>query len=358
MRAHPSLASSVALVTWLVAGSASCRRAESDEASPQATVSVRTAVVEPKPFVETVGAIGSIVPQAGHFAALGAPGPTRVARVLVTSGQRVARGQVLIELDQTAFRASAEGAQAALRAAEQAYERAQRLAQEGVGPRKDVEQAAADLARARSEAVTANRSAQLAVLRAPIGGVVTRVGVALGASVDGSQTLVEIADPGALDLLLAVTPEQAARIKVGAAVELAAGQAAGGESLGTGKVFDVAGVVDSTSRSVEVRVRVGSTPRPLRIGETVQGRIVVGTRPSALTVPLEALVPEGDKFKVFVVDADGVAHSREVEVGARADSTAEISKGLVAGERVVTYGAYGVTDSAKVVTAAPAGGKR
>jgi hypothetical protein len=41
-----------------------------------------------------------------------------------------------------------------------------------------------------------------------------------------------------------------------------------------------------------------------------------------------------------------------VTVGARSDSTAEILEGLTAGQRVVTYGAYGVDDSVKVTTAA------
>ena len=81
------------------------------------------------------------------------------------------------------------------------------------------------------------------------------------------------------------------------------------------------------------------------------GQIVVGTHPNALAVPLEALVPDGEGFKVFVVDAANVAHAQPVTVGARSDSTAEITDGLKGGERVVTYGAYGVEDSVKVTTA-------
>jgi hypothetical protein len=46
-----------------------------------------------------------------------------------------------------------------------------------------------------------------------------------------------------------------------------------------------------------------------------------------------------------------------VTVGARTDSTAEITEGLKVGERVVTYGAYGVEDSVKVTTASAAKAK-
>ncbi|HET9012761.1 MAG TPA: hypothetical protein VFN38_13140, partial [Gemmatimonadaceae bacterium] len=92
--------------------------------------------------------------------------------------------------------------------------------------------------------------------------------------------------------------------------------------------------------------------RPLRIGETVFGQIVVGVHPKALSVPTEALVPDGEGFKVFVVDSASIAHGQTVTIGARTDSTAEVLEGLKGGERIVTYGAYGVEDSVKVTTTA------
>jgi multidrug efflux pump subunit AcrA (membrane-fusion protein) len=134
-------------------------------------------------------------------------------------------------------------------------------------------------------------------------------------------------------------------------VTLAAGQNATGEPLGVGTVVDVGGTIDTASRSVNVRVQAPTTRRPLRISETIFGQIAVAVHPNAITVPLEALVPEGEDFKVFVVDAAGVAHERKVSVGGRTDKVAEITQGLTPGERVVTYGAYGVSDSAKVVPA-------
>jgi hypothetical protein len=62
-------------------------------------------------------------------------------------------------------------------------------------------------------------------------------------------------------------------------------------------------------------------------------------------------VPDGEDFKVLIVDAAGTAHERKVSVGGRTDKVAEITQGLAAGERVVTYGAYGVSDSSKVIPA-------
>jgi membrane fusion protein (multidrug efflux system) len=262
-------------------------------------------------------------------------------------------------MDQAAFQSSLESAQAALAAAQTANERQQRLAQQGIIPRKDAEQAAADLAKARADAVAASRTQQLSIIKSPINGVVTRMSATIGAPVDPAQPIVEISDPSALDILLSVTPTDAGRIHPGAKVTLSAGQSAGGEALGVGSVVDVAAAVDTTTRSVAVRVQAPTTRRPLRIGETIFGAVVVGSKPNAIVVPLEALVPEGDQFKVFVVDSSSIANEREVKVGARTSTSAEITDGLKAGERIVTVGAYGVEDGTKILapkdtaTAAP-----
>ena len=91
----------------------------------------------------------------------------------------------------------------------------------------------------------------------------------------------------------------------------------------------------------------------LRIGEAVSGRIITGIHDDAITVPIEALVPDGEAFRVFVVDSAGLAQGRPVIVGGRSETKAEIISGLAAGERIVTTGAYGVTDSARIGAAHP-----
>jgi membrane fusion protein (multidrug efflux system) len=171
----------------------------------------------------------------------------------------------------------------------------------------------------------------------------------LGAAVDTNQPLVEVADPTIVDIVLSVGPTEAATIHKGAKVNLRSGEKATGEAIGVGTVADIAGTVDSASRSVGIRIRAETTVRPLRLGETIYGEITLATRERAVTAPLEALVPDGDGFKVFVVDASGVVHARVVTVGGRTEKIAEILAGLRGGESVVTYGAYGLDDSVKVV---------
>jgi len=332
------------LLAFVTAG---CRSSDTPE-DPAAVVQVKTAVVAIQPFEDKVGTIGTVVVHSGHFASLSAPAPARITTVYVSVGDKVSVGTPLIAFEQTPFISAAQSAEAALAAAQQAYDRARRLAEAGIVPRAAAEQAAKDLAQARAAAITARRLAQLAVVRAPISGVVTMLNASIGASADVNQPLVEVADLNALDIVFNVAPSDAAHIARGAAVTLSAGETATGEALGVGRIMSVGGTVDSSTRSVEVRAQAPPSARALRIGETIFGQISMGTRPRAIVVPIAALVPEGDGFKVFVVNAANVALARAVTVGRRNETVAEITSGLSGGERVVTEGAYGVEDSVKV----------
>jgi membrane fusion protein (multidrug efflux system) len=112
-------------------------------------------------------------------------------------------------------------------------------------------------------------------------------------------------------------------------------------------VLSVGAAIDSTSRAVPVRVHITSSSRPLRLGETLSGRIALARSTDAIAVPAAALVPDSAGFRVYVV-RDGTAYATPVEVGARSDSLVQITRGLTAGEIVVTAGAYGLADSSKV----------
>lgn len=340
------------IVAGLAAFSFACKGESEKSAAAHPEVTAEISEVRVEPYTESVGAIGTVVGRPGGTARLSSPIQSRISAVRVVPGQTVGRGAVLVTLDQTAFVAATRSAEAALASAQKNYERTKRLVDEGISPRKDLEQATADLAKARADASTASRSQQLSVLRSPISGIVTSVSATLGGSADPSQPLVEISDPSLLDIVFNVTPELASRITPGSKVTLSSGQTGGGEALGVATVLDVSGAVDTLSHAVSVRAHAPTTRLPLRISQTVFGQIAIAVHPNAIVVPAQALVPEGDGFKVFVVDRNMIAHSRAVTVGGKNDVTAEILTGLKAGEKVVTAGAYGVDDSAKIVARA------
>lgn len=328
-----------------------CNKSSDPAADTSALVQVKTAVATIEPFAELISSIGTVSARSGHFAALSAPAPARIARVYVSLGEKVGVGTALVAFEQAPFVAAAQSAEAALVAAERNYERARRLADAGIVPRKDADLAATELAQARAAAALARRAEQLATLRAPISGVVTKLNAPLGAQADITQPVVEVADLSALDIIFNVSSSDAARIAPGASVTLSAGESAKGEPLGVGRITDIGGTVDSATRSVSVRALAPPNARSLRIGETIFGQISTSVHPRAIVIPVAALVPDGDGFKVFVVTTGNLARERKVTVGRRTEASAEILDGLAAGERVVTEGAYGLEDSVKVTQA-------
>lgn len=319
------------------------------EPASTARVTANVATVTKQSFSESIDGSGTVVARVGHFASLAAPGPTRVTAVHAAVGTRVNKGDRLVSFETTAFDAAVSAADANLSAAEQSAARAKRLVDAGVAPRKDLEAANAELAAARSNSVNAHRAQQLAVLVAPIGGVVTRMDAVLGANADIGQTLVEVADPRSLDVLLVFSPSLASKILAGRPVVFQVGTGADADTIALGHVVDVSPSIDSSTRGVLVRVAVDRQKRTLRLGESLGGQILVATHRDALIIPDQALVPEGDGFHVFVVDKDGKAHATPVTVGARSGHRIWITEGLKENDVVVTSGAYGVDDGATVI---------
>jgi RND family efflux transporter MFP subunit len=340
------------LLASLILPAGACAKKADEGEKTQAVVSAQVAPVTAQHFTETVDAVGAVAARPGHIATMSAPSPTRVAKLWVSFGAHVKAGDPLVGFEQPAFDAAASGAEATLAAAEKAQARTQRLADAGVLPRKDAEAAAVELGAARLNAVNATRARELSTLRSPIDGVVTRLNAVMGANADPTQVMVEVADPSVVDAILVLSPADASRAKVGDMVELHAGAAASGAAIAKGRVADISAAVDTSSRGVPARIEITSGAGAVRIGQTLFGRIAVAEHDRVVMVPVEALVPTGEGFKVFVVDEKGIAQSRPVKIGGRSDHGAWITDGLKPGENIVTQGAYGVDDSTRVQTGA------
>jgi membrane fusion protein, multidrug efflux system len=326
---------------------AACKKA-SEETTPQAVVGAKVETVVAQTFPVVISAIGLVVPRPGSYALMSAPAPARVLRIFHALGDHVAAGTAIVDLEHGTFDADAMKAQAAFDAATRAFDRAVRLEKAGIIPRKDMESAATDLANARAGLVLAKRNQQLATVRTPVSGTISKLNAVMGSQVDVTQPLVEVINTSAMQIDMDVPGRDAGAIVQGDAVQFFSGQDTRGLALGTGTVVGVAPDVDSVARSVAVRATIPRPVRPLRSGESVYARITVAVHANAIVVPAEALVPDGEGYKVFVVNKDNMALSRPVTVGQKTQVKAEILSGLKAGERIVTYGAYGVDDSTKI----------
>ena len=276
-----------------------------------------------------------------------------VVRVLVAEGDRVRKGDVLVEIDAREPRAQADragagrveieraidAATANAQLAETTHQRYLSLRERGSASqqeydeakaRRDSAQAAlAGLVARRGEARAAETQARAVLdyssVRAPIDGIVTARFVDPGAQ----------AAPGVP--LVAIENEKATRIdaNVPENVVVRAGDAAlveSGQQRVSARVIRVQPSVDSAARSALVKLQLQA---PLRAGTYVKVSFPIGDR-QAVTVPLTALVRRGQLTSVFVVSDGDVARMRLITVGATDGTQAEVLSGLAAGESIVS----------------------
>lgn len=191
----------------------------------------------------------------------------------------------------------------------------------------------------KSESFTAN----LIPVRSPMDGVVVGRNMVPGEVVETSRTLLELADPSQMWLILNIPLEEVHVLNIGQTVHF---QANGSQREVTGKLSWISTAADKQTRMVQVRAELPNEDGQLRDETFGAGRIVLREEPEAIVVPQQAVHWEGCCQVVFVRDKNyfsspespKVFQLRSVRTGAKQGEMAEVIAGLLPGEVVVTEG--------------------
>lgn len=178
-------------------------------------------------------------------------------------------------------------------------------------------------------------------ITAPFGGVITDKYAERGAVVAAGTPLVHLADDSRLRLVVGVPDASAKSYHVGdtATVILENGSA-------SARVTKVSPTVDAASRKVLIELSIANGSHALTPG--MYARAVFETSRSAqVAVPRAAVYTQYGTSYAFVL-SDGIAHRRVVELGAMSDDLIEITRGVAAGETVVTSGVSFLRDGDRV----------
>jgi membrane fusion protein, multidrug efflux system len=279
-----------------------------------------------------------------------------VTAIRFADGQRVARGQLLVELDSAAVRADLAVAQAALTESESQFNRSRELLATQLVSKSQFEQIEATLKANRARVAAAQARREDTVIRAPFAGRVGLRRVSVGSLVNPGTVITTLDDTSKIKLDFAVPENFLATLRPGLALSARA-PAFPARSF-EGAVASIDSRVDERTRAVTVRALLPNPDGLLRPGMFLNVRLAKDER-EAITIPEEALVPETDKQFVYVVSG-GNAAKREVSIGRRAPGTVEIVTGLQVGERVVVEGTQSVRDGGAVrdMSAAPGADSR
>ena len=285
-------------------------------------------------------------------------------KLCVTEGQTVKKGQTLFIIDQVPYQAALNTAEAALKAAEaqQAtaelnYNSRKQLFDERVVSEFDMQtahnallSAKAAVAQAKAQVVNARNSLSYTVVKSPSDGVVGTLPYRQGALVGSSmpKPLTTVSDNSQMYVYFSLNESELLKL----AREYGSIDSAvvnmppvrlllvdGSEYEEVGKVESVSGVVDRSTGSVQLRAVFNNPNKLLHSGST--GNVIIpATFENAIVVPAAATVQTQDKFKVFIVDENGIAHSQLITINEK-DGGNEfiVTSGLKGGEEIVAEGA-------------------
>jgi cobalt-zinc-cadmium efflux system membrane fusion protein len=328
---------------------------------------LRFATVQTTGFRPAAETEGKIATNDNHTTQVFSPFSGRVTRVLVKAGDAVRAGQPLFIVQATEFaqgQADLATAIGQLKLTEAAEARQRELVKSNGAAVKDWQQSQADLATAKANLdvargklrILGQSDAQIgamergagpkagageAVVAAPISGVVVQRAVGEGQNVasisnGGSTAALVVSDLSNVWLVGNLREADAPMARVGQPVEVRVADL-------PGRVFNatvdfVSPTVDPVTRRVVVRATLPNPGGVLKPEMFASFTLVTGAPVSAVGVPEDAVIYEGDTARVWVARPGHLLELRQIKAGRTVDGTVEVLSGLRPGETVVTSG--------------------
>lgn len=274
-------------------------------------------------------------------------------------GDLVKQGQRLAAIDPTSMEFALRAAEADLASARAQFVDAQSAADrtrvlragdatsQSMVERADLSRASAEAAVAKAEAALAKAREHLSytTISADYDAVVTSVDAEVGQVISPGETVLTIARPDLRDAVVDV-PLSAGTVSVGDAYTVALQIDPTVTVPGTAR--EVSPQADPLTRTFRVRIALTDAPENFRLGTTITAH-PVRTLAKTVSLPRAALLEEGGKTYVFVVDeAAGTVRKREIAVASTDGAAFVPSSGVEDGDRVVTAGVHELQDGQTV----------
>ncbi len=340
--------------------------ARSQTAGPRAfgpvPVRAATAAIVPTPVeFDTIGTAQTIA-----SVAIKSRLDAVIDAVLVKDGQFVNAGDVMFQLDNRAAHAQVDQATATLARDQAQLANALRNVERDkpLVNKNFVSHQQFDTDSATAKALTATVQADQAALenakvllsyytiKAPIDGRVGMITLKRGNSIKANDVpLATINQIRPIYVSFALPqgdlPELRAAMAAGPVTVRVLPQGDKGEPI-EGKIAFFDNTIDTTSGTINVRASFANEDQRLWPGQYVDVSVLVRTDPNALVVPPAAVQVGQNGSYVFVIKPDNTAETRAVTVDRTVDGRAVISKGLKAGDKVVTDGQLRLADGTHV----------
>ena len=265
----------------------------------------------------------------------------RVKEIFFNDGQRVRKGQLMVQFDDQLQQAQVAQARAELSIAQANHKRNQELVAQNFISQRSLDESSAALEVSRAKLSLAQATLQRLQVLAPFDGITGLKQINVGDYLKDGADMVNVEDIDAVLLDFRLPERFQARVRAGQKAQLTVDALPGRPFTAIVQAVDP--LIEANGRSVGVRGCIDNRQQQLRPGMFARVNAVFGSRENALVIPEEAIIPQGGRtFVVKVVAGDKpdvrVSERVAVKVGLRQPGKVEILEGLSAGDTVVTAG--------------------
>ena len=324
-------------------------------ASPAAArpPSVESAKVEVMKLTDDTQTVGSLKSRQGVTLRPEVSG--RITQLNFKDGERVKKGQLLVQFDDQLQLAQVKQSQAELSIALANHKRNQDLVAQNFISKRSVDESAANLEVAQAKLVLSQATAARLKITAPFDGIAGIRIVNVGDYLKDGGDIVNIEDIAAVFVDFRLPERFQAKVKKGQTAQIEMDALPGRKFTAMIQAIDP--LVDANGRSVGVRACIDNRQGQLRPGMFARVNAVFGERENAKVIPEEAIVPlAGKQYVIKLVDAapavdkDSKTTQRvEVKIGIRRPGRVEILEGLNEGDEVVVAGQQRIQKDGTVV---------
>jgi RND family efflux transporter MFP subunit len=264
----------------------------------------------------------------------------RIIDICYCEGKTVAKGDVLVRLDDREVQAGLKELRAREEFLKREMIRVSELIGRGAATTQAHERAGMDLQQIQGLISVQTEKISDYTITAPMDGVVLRRDGEVGEIAEVGQILFRVGVPRPLQVVAEVNEEDIPRVEVGQKV-LFRTDAFPGQQL-EGKVRDITPMGDVIAKTFRVKIALPDDT-PLKPGMSLEANIVTREKPNALLVPADSVRDNA----VFIIDGNRVRR-RAVVIGLRGTRAVEVLSGLQEGDRVASPAVTGIKDGARV----------
>lgn len=306
--------------------------------------STTTTAVDKKVIVKTAPAEARVIAQSEEFTANIEPfkqnyitpavSGVRINRIMVDVGDRVRKGQLLVEMDPTNYNQQLVN----LKNAQDTYDRTKKVFDVGGVSQQSLDQAENSL-KIQKEVVD-NLKKNIELL-SPIDGVVTARNDEEG-DLFGNSPILQVMQTNKLKVTVSISEQYYTTVKIGTPVAVNV-DVYPGETF-AGKVTLIHPAMDAATRTFTVEVTIPNAKERLRPGMFARTVFNMGDKPAVMVSDVAIQRQAGTNERYVYVIKDGKAERRVVETGRQIDGMIDLLSGVAVGEEVA------VTSLSKLAT--------